>query len=105
MHSTTLSFERCSVTMSMRFKTPSTEQKLRYSIELYVPFTIIVYVTIDHSLSSAKAYISQLENEDKIPEGKELIRPTVSFVAKVHKQMKVTCCPTYPMMLVGTRVS
>lgn len=38
--------------------------------------------------AETEAYISQLENEDKIPEGKELIRPTVSFVAKVHKQMK-----------------
>ena len=30
-------------------------------------------------------YISQLEGEQKVPQGKELIRPVPSFVAKTHK--------------------
>jgi len=30
-------------------------------------------------------YISQLEGEQKVPQGKELIRPSASFVAKTHK--------------------
>ena len=30
-------------------------------------------------------YISQLEGEQKVPQGKELIRPLASFVAKTHK--------------------
>ena len=32
-----------------------------------------------------EAYITQLEGEKKVPEGKELIRPKASFVAKTHK--------------------
>eukprot|EP01038_Epipyxis_sp_PR26KG_P006176 gene6176-8506_t len=32
-----------------------------------------------------EAYISQLEGEQKVPVGKELIRPDPSFVAKTHK--------------------
>ncbi len=32
-----------------------------------------------------EAYISQLEGEDKVPEGKELIRPVACFVAKTYK--------------------
>jgi len=32
-----------------------------------------------------EAYISQLEGEDKVPEGKELIRPVACYVAKTYK--------------------
>eukprot|EP00596_Hydrurales_sp_CCMP1899_P011008 CAMPEP_0119052576 /NCGR_PEP_ID=MMETSP1177-20130426/73831_1 /TAXON_ID=2985 /ORGANISM="Ochromonas sp, Strain CCMP1899" /LENGTH=127 /DNA_ID=CAMNT_0007032195 /DNA_START=177 /DNA_END=557 /DNA_ORIENTATION=- len=32
-----------------------------------------------------EAYISQLEGQDKVPQGKELVRPKASFVAKTYK--------------------
>lgn len=35
--------------------------------------------------AETELYISQLEGEQKVPQGKELIRPTASFVAKTHK--------------------
>lgn len=38
--------------------------------------------------AETEAYISQLEGEQKVPEGKELIRPSPAFVAKVHKLLK-----------------
>ena len=38
--------------------------------------------------AETEAYISQLEGDDKVPQGKELIRPNPSFVAKTHKIIK-----------------
>jgi hypothetical protein len=35
--------------------------------------------------AETEAYISQLEGENKVPAGKELIRPTMGFVAKTYK--------------------
>jgi hypothetical protein len=35
-----------------------------------------------------EAYIRQLEGEQKVPDGKELIRPTAGFVAKTYKEDK-----------------
>jgi HSP20 family molecular chaperone IbpA len=35
--------------------------------------------------AETEAYISQLENEEKVPTGKELIRPEIAFCAKTHK--------------------
>lgn len=36
--------------------------------------------------AETEAYIGQLENEDKVPQGKELIRPEKGFVAKSRKR-------------------
>jgi dynein assembly factor 2, axonemal len=36
--------------------------------------------------AETEAYIGQLENEDKVPQGKELIRPEKGFVAKSRKK-------------------
>ena len=38
--------------------------------------------------AETEAYITQLEGEQKLPAGKELIRPTPAFVTKVHKLLK-----------------
>jgi dynein assembly factor 2 len=38
----------------------------------------------DHR-AETEAYISQLEGENKVPAGKELIRPNYGFVAKTYK--------------------
>ena len=38
--------------------------------------------------AETEAYIKQLEGEQKVPEGKELIRPTAGFVAKTYKEDK-----------------
>ena len=35
-----------------------------------------------------EAYISQLEGDNKVPAGKELVRPVAGFVAKTHKLVK-----------------
>ena len=35
--------------------------------------------------AETEAYISQLEGEEKVPQGKELIRPDIGFCAKTHK--------------------
>ena len=36
--------------------------------------------------AETEAYISQLESEEKVPQGKELIQPRKGFVAKTHKR-------------------
>lgn len=33
-----------------------------------------------------EAYITKLENEDQVPEGKELVRPSAAFVVKTHTE-------------------
>ena len=35
--------------------------------------------------AETEAYITQLEGEQRVPEGKELIRPIPCFVTKMHK--------------------
>lgn len=68
------------VTLVIRFKKAFEDPKFREMFAEYMN-----EIQDPKYREETEAYISQLEGEDKVPEGKELIRPVACFVAKTYK--------------------